>query len=163
MALTKKISTHFQHLSLSKLIGFTYEIHYKSGSENKVVDALFRVTSPELLLMAISVLHSYMEQRLIDSYDLYLNLTYMVKSFQQNNSIHHFSLHNGLSKRKGKLVVGPNDDLKSSILQWLHCSCQGGHSGRDATLKRVKHLFYWRGIAKFVTQYVRNCVTYQAN
>ena len=53
-------------------MGFSYKIQYKSGFENKVVDALSRVTNFELLLMAISVLHSDMEQRLIcqpDSYD----------------------------------------------------------------------------------------------
>ena len=52
-----------------------------------------------------------------------------------------FSLHNGLLKRKGKLVVGPDKDLKTTIIDCLHSSSQGGHSGRDATLRRVKHLF----------------------
>lgn len=43
--LQQKISTPFQHFWLSKLMGFNYEIHYKSSTENKVADALSRATN----------------------------------------------------------------------------------------------------------------------
>lgn len=66
-------------------------------------------------------------------------------------------------RRKGKLVVGPNGELKQVILHWLHNSGQGGHSGRDATLARVKSIFYWKEITTFVTSFVRSCVVCQAN
>jgi len=39
-------------------MGFEYEIHYESGAENVVADALSRVTWSELLLMAISTIQS---------------------------------------------------------------------------------------------------------
>lgn len=66
-------------------MGFSYKIQYKSGFENKVVDALSRVTNFELLLMAISVLHSDMEQKLIASYDLDVNLTHMISALFKVN------------------------------------------------------------------------------
>lgn len=41
--LQQKISTPFQQVWLSKLMGFDYEIQYKAGKENNVADALSRV------------------------------------------------------------------------------------------------------------------------
>lgn len=60
------------------------------------------------------------------------------------------------------MVVGANQELKRKILHWVHTSSVGGHSGRDATLKRLKHLFYWKGMNKEVQQYIRECTVCQA-
>lgn len=43
-----KISTPFYHFWLSKLMGFDYEIKYKSGKENQMADALSRVQGSDL-------------------------------------------------------------------------------------------------------------------
>ena len=56
--LEQRISTPFQQFCLSKLMGFDYTIQYKSGSENKVADALSRVSSSELLMMVLSNISS---------------------------------------------------------------------------------------------------------
>lgn len=42
--LEQKISTPVQHKYLTKLLGFDYRIEYKKGVENRVADALSRVT-----------------------------------------------------------------------------------------------------------------------
>jgi len=55
---------------------------------------------------------------------------------------------NGRLRRKGKLVIEASSDLKLKILQWMHASPSGGNSGRDATLKRIKHLFFYKGMNK---------------
>ncbi|KAL8166783.1 hypothetical protein V2J09_008282 [Rumex salicifolius] len=47
-----------------------------------------------------------------------------------------FNWHNGILRRKNKLVVPDVAQLKDKILGWLHGSSIGGHSGRDATLHR---------------------------
>lgn len=41
--LHQKISTPFQQFWLSKLMGFNYEIQYKSGKENVAANSLSRV------------------------------------------------------------------------------------------------------------------------
>ena len=56
--LEQKISTPFQQFWLSKLMGFQYEIHYKSGAENTMVDALSRVPGAEVLTCVVSSIHS---------------------------------------------------------------------------------------------------------
>jgi len=48
-----------------------------------------------------------------------------------------------------------NKNLRGKILQF-HTSPQGGHSGRDATFKRLKQLFFWKGMTKPVQGYIRN-------
>jgi len=68
---------------------------------------------------------------------------------------------NGQLRRKGKLVVGLEVALKNKILHWVHTSPQGGHSGRDAILKRLKQLFFWKGLAKSVQSYIRQCTVCQ--
>jgi len=73
-----------------------------------------------------------------------------------------YQLVNHQLRRKGKPVVGRNKDLRSKILHWVHTSPQGGHSGRDATLKRLKQLFYWKGMTKSVQNYIIQCTICQA-
>lgn len=53
--------------------------------------------------------------------------------------------------------MGPNPTLRLKLLQWGHDSPVGCHSGRDATIKRIKGLFHWKGLNKEVSAYVRNC------
>lgn len=52
-------------------------------------------------------------------------------------------------------------ELKNTILQWLHYSGSGGHSGRDSTHQRIKGLFNWKGMAKDIQIYIRSCTTCQ--
>lgn len=59
--------------------------------------------------------------------------------------------------------MGPDDELKSAILTWLHSFGQSGHSGRDATLVKVKGMFYWKGLTTCVTNFVRNCFVCQSS
>jgi len=37
-------------------MGFDYEIEYRRGKENRVVDALFRVSSGEICIMVVSTI-----------------------------------------------------------------------------------------------------------
>ncbi|KAL8170829.1 hypothetical protein V2J09_022633 [Rumex salicifolius] len=54
-----------------------------------------------------------------------------------------YSYANSELRYKNKLVVGNDPAIKLKIFQWLHDSSLGGHSGRDATLHRIKSLFFW--------------------
>jgi len=67
-----------------------------------------------------------------------------------------------LLRKKGRLVVGPDTPLREQLLQWVHDSPFGGHSGRDATLKKLKSLFWWRGMTKAIQAYIRKCLVCQS-
>ena len=47
--------------------------------------------------------------------------------------------------------------MQQYILQALHSSAIGGHSGFHATYNRVKHLFSWPGLKMHVKEFVSTC------
>lgn len=59
--------------------------------------------------------------------------------------------------------MGNNENVKLHILRWLHDYDVGGHSGRDATIQRIRSLFYWPRMSVEVQNYVRNCAVCQKN
>jgi len=153
--LEQKISTPFQQFWLSKLMGFQYEIHYRKGAENIVADSLSRLPSTEVLTLAVSSIQSNVLDLIKTSYSLDPHLQQIKEQLQQGKQVSHYDLQDGLLRKKGRLVVGPDLALRNKLLQWVHDSPFGGHSGRDATLKRLKSLFWWKGMTKAVQAYVR--------
>jgi len=144
-------------------MGYEYIIQHKSGAENTVTDALSRVSSASLLLMAISHIQSDLLQHIEHSWDLDPYLQHIIQQKQQDRALFpKYQCVNQQLRRMGKLVVGPDEDLRRQILYWVHTSPQGGHSGRDATLKRLKQLVFWKGMTKAVQQFIRQCTTCQA-
>ena len=63
----------------------------------------------------------------------------------------------GVFRFKGRLVVGKDSALQTKLLNSLHQSAIGGHSGIRATYQRVKKLFYWTGLKKDVETFVSQC------
>lgn len=155
--LQQKISTPFQQFWLSKLMGFSYEIQYKSGKENIAADALSRVQGSEILYSAISVVASDLETLIKASYMLDNTLLPFLQSAQQTSVNTDYSVVDGVIRRKGKIVVGPDSNLRSKIIGWLHSAPESGHFGRELTIRRVRGIFYWKGLTKDVRQFVRNC------
>lgn len=139
--LEQKISTPFQQFWLSKLLGFDYEIQYNKGTNNIVADALSRVQGAEVLCMAITVVSSDLENQIKNSYALDHFLIEICNKLQQKEQVEHYTMQGGFLKKHNKLVVGPDKSLRDKILHWHHSTPEGGHSGRDITLKRIKNLF----------------------
>ena len=73
----------------------------------------------------------------------------IIAAFQEGNTPPKgFSLMDGLLFFKGRIYLGSNSPLKSSILHHVHNGPLGGHSGYVKTLHRVKQDFYWPGMKK---------------
>ena len=161
--LQQKVSTPFQQFWLSKLLGFDYEIQYKHGKENLAADALSRAKGAEILCLAISVIASNVEDLIKDSYKGDQWIENILQSFQRSEPVEHFAVIDGLLRKHHKIVVGISGDIQTKLINWHHSSAEGGHSGRDLTLKRLKHLFYWKGMTVQVTQFIQNCQVCQRN
>ena len=43
-------------------------------------------------------------------------------------------------RRKGKLMVGTDPELRLKLLRYFHNSAEGGHSGVEATTKKILQL-----------------------
>lgn len=125
-------------------------------------DALSRIHSTEVLYMAISVVSSDLGELIKDSYQLDIHIMDILHNLQQQQSMQNYKLQHGLIRKKNRILVGPSDDLKLKILQWHHVTPEGGHSGRDITLKKIKQLFCWKGFTKEVRQICKNCHVCQA-
>lgn len=63
-------------------MGYDYDIHYRSGQVNQASDALSRVQGSEMLLMAISVITSNLEQHIKLSYHLDKILVSIIEELQ---------------------------------------------------------------------------------
>ena len=125
-------------------MGYTFEIQYKQGKENVAADALSLVSGSQLLHLTLSQAHHTFFEDLKQLWDTDPKLKKIVSDLQTNPSLHAaYSFVNGELRRHGKLVVGNDTTIKLHIFKWLHDSAVGGHSGRDATLQRIKSLFYW--------------------
>ena len=49
----------------------------------------------------------------------------------------------------------------NTLIHWHHNSPEGGHSGRKLTLRRLKQIFYLKAMTNTISQFVRNCITFQ--
>lgn len=67
---TQTIQTPEHHKWVTKLIGYNFELHYKSGRENRVADTLIHIEQPTLLVIIapkaslLNELRSYFKNKL---------------------------------------------------------------------------------------------------
>ncbi|KAG7579311.1 Integrase catalytic core [Arabidopsis thaliana x Arabidopsis arenosa] len=156
--LEQRLNTPIQQQWLPKLLEFDYEIQYRQGKENLVADALSRVEGAEVLHMALSLVECDLMKEIQAGYANDVVLQDIITALQQKpDSKRHYSWVQGILRRKSKIVIPSDGELKNTILQWLHCSGVGGHSGRDVTHQRVKGLFYWKGMVKDIQSFIRSC------
>nr|GEW99443.1 putative mitochondrial protein [Tanacetum cinerariifolium] len=64
--------------------------------------------------------------------------------------------HNHQLRKKDKWVVGQDMELRNNLVAHFHSSAIGGHSGVQATTKRLTTYFYWKGLRKMVKEW--DCV-----
>lgn len=160
--LEQRLNTPIQQQWLPKLLEFDYEIQYRQGKENLAADALSRVEGSEVLHMALSVMECDLLKEIQSGYEKDDALKTIIESLKlKKDSKKHYSWCNDVLRRKDKIVVPLDVKLRDTILQWLHCSGVGGHSGRDVTHQRVKGLFYWKGMVKDIQAFIRGCSTCQ--
>ncbi|GJZ05358.1 transposon ty3-G gag-pol polyprotein [Tanacetum coccineum] len=161
----QRFSTPAQLKWLPKLMGFDYEIVYKKGCENVAADALSRLPNTgELLQINVVSLSADLYQKIVEGWEKDKKLQEIVSKLQQDgNSVKHYEWSTHQLMRKGKLVVGDDLQLKQELFKCFHESSQGGHSGVQATLKRISAQVYWKKMKKEVKEWGsrKNCVVCQ--
>lgn len=153
----QKVTTPLQHSWLVKLMAYDFEIHYKKGCENVAADALSRLQGATSFACTLLTSQSVFFSKIQQSWQDDINVAHLVSQLQQGESKPHYTWDGVLLKRKSKLVVGNNSQLRHEIIQECHQSAMGGHSGIHATHQRLKSMFYWKGQSKDVRQFVRHC------
>lgn len=68
-----------------------------------------------------------------------------------------FQLQDGILRYAGRIWVGNNTRLQHKILQSMHSSALGGHSGIQVTYNKTKKLFAWPRMKQQVQSFVETC------
>lgn len=159
--LEQRVATPFQQIWILKLIGYDYEIVYRSGKENKAADALSRrddVFLEPATIHAISSVSADWPVLVQQSWTLDNHIQQLIADLSTDATSHAgYIWEHGKLTYKGCLVVGASVDLRKRIIEEYHNSTVGGHSGIDKTVRRIKRTFYWKGIHKDVYKYVSEC------
>ncbi|MFS7996550.1 putative nucleotidyltransferase, Ribonuclease H [Helianthus anomalus] len=161
LLMEQKITTPLQQVWLSKLLGYNFEIVYKAGNDNKVADALSRMHSPTLLTMTLSTFDDNLWTNIQATWTQDPTLSSVLSQLQQGHLCPPFEWKNQALLKKGRVVVGKNEDLQHSIISLCHDSAVGGHSGIHATVQRIKSMFNWKGMLKQVRNFIRQCAVCQ--
>lgn len=163
--LDQKISTTMQQKWLTQLLGYDYEIMFKAGQDNKVADALSRYgVRQEGNLLALSVVQTDWLNSLKLGWQTDPILKAIIEELSNDpTSNEGYNLSQGVLSYKGRLVVSSDAQLRALIMQEIHATPLGGHSGTEKTYRRAKRFFYWKGMRKELFAFVANCDTCQRN
>ncbi|GKB72272.1 ty3-gypsy retrotransposon protein [Tanacetum coccineum] len=145
---------------LPKLMGFDYEIQFKNGVENVSADALSRIQNEAQLfsLFSNTPVNTELLKGIVAIWEEDTELKAKIQKLKQGEHVKNsYVWTNQQLRRKGKLVVGKNDALKTALMTYFHSGPVGGHVGVQATLHKLCSLFYWRKIRREVKQFVREC------
>ncbi|KAF8392867.1 hypothetical protein HHK36_021106 [Tetracentron sinense] len=143
--LQQRITTPLQHKWLTKLMGYDFDLNYCSGKENIVADALSRqhenTTQMISMLMAISMPISDWMIAIQKEWENDADLQRLIEDLKREPMTHlGYSWTHDQLRFKGCLVVGPNTDLRTRLLQSAHDSPLGGHSGVHKTVFTIQEM-----------------------
>ncbi|GKB39672.1 retrotransposable element Tf2 [Tanacetum coccineum] len=131
---------------IPKLMGFDYEFFFKKGVKNVVVDALSRVQQDaSLFQIQVTSLSNDLYARIQLAWMNDDELQAKIKQLEANYScVKHYLWAASQLLRKGKLVIG-------------------GHSGMQATIKKMCEVVYWKKMRKQIKQFIREGDACQRN
>jgi len=158
----QRLNTHWQHKVFTKLLGLQYKIIYKPGATNRVADALSRKPVHDAHCAAVSTTTPLWLDEVLAGYKKDVHAQELITKLCLNsNSVPNYTFQSGLLRYKNRIWIGQNPPLQQSIMQAMHSSALGGHSGVPVTYRRLKQLFAWRGMKAAVHQFVQSCLICQ--
>nr|GEZ94642.1 hypothetical protein [Tanacetum cinerariifolium] len=129
--------------------------------QQKVADALSRVQGQtKCLQLEVTTLSSELYDKVKKGWSEDSQLKAKIEKLQLNSgSSKHYSWSNGELLRNGKLVISNDEDLRKELMEHFHNGPTGGHSGMQATTKRMGALMYWKKMRNQIKQHIRQCDT----
>jgi hypothetical protein len=132
---------------VTKLFGYDYEIVYKKGKENVVVDALSRKYEEDKSLFSLSFIVPDWLQVVHQEWLQDPKISGLLHQLQHNSSVSPgYSWNNEEISYKGCLYLCNQSQLKSTVLFELHTSPITRHSGFTKTYEQVTSYFFWEGM-----------------
>lgn len=157
----QQLTSDLQRKAMAKLVGLQFTIKYKKGIDNGAADSLSRV-GHVLEAQTISSCKPDWVQEILNSYATDANASTILQELAVHSpSDKGYALHKGLIYYKDRIFIGENLALQTKIIASLHDSAVGGHSGIQATYKRIKQLYFWTGLKLAVENFVKQCLVCQ--
>jgi hypothetical protein len=110
---------------------------------------------------ALSTSQSVWLQDLVNTYPTHPSTAKLLAALTISSPQGQFTLSNGVIHYKSRIWVASSPDLQTKIIQALHSSAIGGHSGFLVTYMKIKKLFAWTGMKQMIHQFVSTCLTCQ--
>lgn len=129
-------------------MGYDYEIHYRPGKTNVVIDALSRILLPSSnsqLLWSVPCLTflDELKQHLVND-PVFLKLRDTISG--DPTTYLDYSIAQDLILKGGRIWLPPKSHFIPTLLREYHSSPTGGHIGVAKTLARLGENFIWHGI-----------------
>lgn len=157
------VQTPEQQSYLAKLLGYNYDIQYKSGKSNIVANALSRVPHPEASqYWLLSIPHFIFLDTLRQHFTTSAPFQAMLHQVTSDPSSHlEFALRDGLLFFNNRIWLEPDNPFVDTLIDEFHSTPIGGHLGFAKTLHRVQASFHWNTLSRDVKRFIRQCPTCQ--
>jgi len=117
-------------------MGLDYAIVYEKGSDNSATDPFSRNSSAKLM-ETVSIIDTDLPQKIQNSWSQDQHIHNIISTLSQIPQLFpKYTWSHRLLKRKGKLVVGKDDNLRQQIIKLVHDSSYGGHTTVEVTSKK---------------------------
>lgn len=159
----QRLATPWQQKIMAKMLGLRYRIVYKRGVDNRVADALSRRPGPpQGDLAAVAVVVPVWLEAVQQGYAGDAAAQKLLARLATEPEEHDgFTLQKGIIKQNGQVWLSNNVALQKRVLATLHAGAIGGHSGFNATYRRVRRLFTWPNVKQHVKLFVAECQIYK--
>ena len=145
---------------LARLMGYHYEIQYRSGSHNQAANSLSRLpetgSSLSLILSVPSLTFLEEIRKQLEAHPEYTGLRQSI--CDTPHKYHQFSLSQDLVLHSGHIWLPREIPITSTLLTEYHATPTGGDAGVTKTLALISENFHWTGLREDVKQFVANCV-----
>jgi Integrase zinc binding domain len=165
--LEQRLIHTLQHKGLCKLLGLNYEVQYKKGVENHGADALSMGRGGHELNNQLDAIIEIVPSWLEDLKASYIEDAWATETLLQVAKGEPLGkgvvVHTGLIRKDSRIFMGTHSQWRTQVIQPLHDSSVGGHSGIFGTYQRVRKYFYWSKLKETVLQHVQFCEVCQLN
>lgn len=133
---------------------YQFNVQYRKGTLNRVADALSR--QPVVSAVANIRCRWYNRQYQQTTRDPQSTPDYSIRDGHLfKHLLHDLNFHETPATEQWKRCV-PKEE-RQAVLQNLHDEPTAGHLGIAKTIARVARTYYWPGMFREITRYVRNC------